>query len=67
MDFKEKAYNVFQMFNDEWALATAGSIDDYNTMTIAWGSMASRTWTTAGRASWTACAWPIRTLTRTRS
>ena len=39
MDFKEKAYNVFQMFNDDWALATAGSVDDYNTMTIAWGSM----------------------------
>ena len=39
MDFKEKAYNVFQMFNDDWALATAGSVDDFNTMTIAWGSM----------------------------
>ena len=39
MDFKEKAYNVFQMFNDDWALATAGSVDDYNTMTIAWGGM----------------------------
>ena len=39
MDFLKKTYNVFEMFNDRWALATAGSIDDYNTMTIAWGSM----------------------------
>ena len=41
MDFKEKAYNVFQMFNDDWALATAGSVDDFNTMTIAWGSIST--------------------------
>ena len=39
MSFQEKKYDVFQMFNDRWALATAGSIEDYNTMTIAWGSM----------------------------
>ena len=39
MDFTKKAYNVFEMFNDRWALATAGDIEDYNTMTIAWGSM----------------------------
>jgi len=39
MDFTEKSYKVFQMFNDQWALATAGTIDDYNTMTIGWGGM----------------------------
>lgn len=39
MDFKEKEYKVFQMFNDDWALATAGTIEHFNTMTIAWGSM----------------------------
>ncbi len=39
MDFKEKYYDVFRMFNDRWALVTAGSIEDYNTMTIGWGSM----------------------------
>ena len=39
MDFAKKSYEVFQMFNDRWALVTAGSIEDYNTMTIAWGSM----------------------------
>ena len=39
MDFRGKSYDVFQMFNDRWALVTAGDIDDYNTMTIAWGSL----------------------------
>ncbi len=39
MSFIEKKYDVFQMFNDRWALVTAGSIENYNTMTIAWGSM----------------------------
>ena len=39
VDFKDKSYDVFHMFNDRWALVTAGGIDNYNTMTIAWGSM----------------------------
>lgn len=39
MDFKEKSYDVFRLFNERWALVTAGTIDDYNTMTIGWGSM----------------------------
>ena len=39
MDFKDKSYDVFRMFNDRWALVTAGTIENYNTMTIAWGSM----------------------------
>ena len=39
MSFTEKSYNVFQMFNNQWALATAGSIDDYNPMTIGWGPL----------------------------
>ena len=29
MSFKEKKYDIFQMFNDRWALATAGSIEEY--------------------------------------
>lgn len=39
MDFRDKTYDVFRMFNDRWALATAGDLNDFNTMTIAWGSM----------------------------
>lgn len=27
------------MFNDDWALVTAGTQDDFNTMTISWGGM----------------------------
>jgi len=38
-DFKGKAYNVFQMFNDRWAVATAGTLDKFNAMTISWGSL----------------------------
>ena len=38
-DFKGKAYNVFQMFNDQWAVITAGTLEKYNAMTISWGSM----------------------------
>ena len=41
MDFKDKSYEVFRLFNDRWALVTAGGIDDYNTMTIGWGSLGS--------------------------
>ena len=31
--------SAFEVFGKEWALLTAGSIDDYNTMTIIWGGM----------------------------
>ena len=39
MEFAKESYEVFQLFNDRWALATAGSMENYNTMTIGWGSM----------------------------
>lgn len=41
MDFADKYYDVFRLFNDRWALVTAGSMEHYNTMTIGWGSMGS--------------------------
>ena len=37
-DYESKNYPVFDMFNNQWALATAGSPAHYNTCTIAWGS-----------------------------
>ena len=40
MNFTEKKYDVFQMFNDRWALVTAGTPEDFNTMTIAWAAWA---------------------------
>ena len=37
--FEMKDYKVFDMFNNQWALVTAGTADHYNTCTIAWGSL----------------------------
>lgn len=30
---------VFDLFDKKWALVTAGSMDDHNTMTISWGGL----------------------------
>lgn len=38
-EFRSKEYNVFEMFNDQWGLVTAGDAARWNTCTIAWGSM----------------------------
>lgn len=29
-NFKQKAYNVFELFDRQWAIVTAGSIEHYN-------------------------------------
>ena len=39
MDYTESGYDVFRLFNDRRALVTAGTLEDFNTMTIGWGSM----------------------------
>lgn len=39
IDFVNNRYDVFKMFNEQWALVTAGNMQDYNTMTIGWGSL----------------------------
>lgn len=38
-NFTSAKYDVFSMFNNQWALCTAGTPDEYNTMTIGWGTM----------------------------
>ena len=38
-DFETKDYKVFDMFNNQWALVTAGDIGRYNTCTVGWGSL----------------------------
>ena len=43
MDFTENSYEVFHLFNDRWALVTAGTLEDFNTMTIGWVSPARYT------------------------
>ena len=37
--FRNKAYDVFNMFDRQWGLATAGTIDDFDGCTIGWGSL----------------------------
>lgn len=39
MEFRDKEYDVFRMFDKQWALATAGTIGDYDGCTIGWGSL----------------------------
>ena len=36
MNFKT---DIFSVFDKEWALLTAGGMEDFNTMTISWGGM----------------------------
>ncbi len=31
--------DIFEQFDKKWALLTAGSENDFNTMTISWGSL----------------------------
>ena len=37
--FEMKDYKVFEMFNQQWGLVTAGDISHWNTCTIGWGSL----------------------------
>ena len=39
VDPKEIAGNAISLFDDGWALLTAGTADKYNAMTISWGEM----------------------------
>ena len=41
--------DIFRLFNQDWALLTAGSIQDYNAMTISWGQLGSL-WGGPGKA-----------------
>ena len=37
--FETKDYKAFTMFENRWALVTAGMLVDFNTCTVSWGSM----------------------------
>ena len=37
--FETKDYKAFTMFEERWALVTAGTLEDFNTCTVSWGSM----------------------------
>ncbi len=53
MDFKA---DVFRIFEKDWALLTAGTIDHFNTMTIGWGGLG----TLWGKPAATVYVKPIR-------
>lgn len=38
MDFKTQPYNAFEMFDQKWALVTAGALSNFNSCTVSWGS-----------------------------
>ena len=48
MDFEEKEYKPFELFRNEWGLVTAGSMEKFNSCTVAWGSMGTL-WTRPGK------------------
>ena len=39
IDIKELKESAAGLFDDKWALLTAGNTDKYNTMTVSWGMM----------------------------
>lgn len=41
MNFLEASDEVFNRFDKQWAIATAGDIDDFDGCTIGWGSIGS--------------------------
>lgn len=39
INIKELKESAVSLFDDRWALITAGSVDSYNTMTASWGAL----------------------------
>jgi len=44
MDAKQAQHQIIDHLASDWGLITAGTIDDYNTMTIAWGETGTMWW-----------------------
>lgn len=42
MNFRDKSYDVFNMFDKQWALATAWTLEDFDGCTIGYGLGNSR-------------------------
>ena len=38
-DLKKEAFQIFDMFDRQWALVTAGSMERFNCCTVSWGSL----------------------------
>ena len=41
MTFHDGQYDVFKMFDKQWVLAAAGTLEDFDGCTIGWGSLGS--------------------------
>ena len=48
-DIKSLNVDIFRIFDSDWALLTAGTMDDHNAMTISWGQLGSL-WGMPGKA-----------------
>ena len=48
-NFLDAKYDVFRKFSEQWAIVSAGKIDDYNCMTLSWG-MLGNVWEHPGAA-----------------
>lgn len=48
-DFRELDYNVFNMFDKQWAIVTAGTMEHFNSCTVSWGSLGN-IWGSAGKS-----------------
>lgn len=48
-DFRELDYNVFNMFDKQWAIVTAGTTEHFNSCTVSWGSLGN-IWGSAGKS-----------------
>lgn len=48
-DIKTLNVDIFRLFDNDWALLTAGTMDDNNAMTISWGQLGSL-WGMPGKA-----------------
>ena len=47
VDLTKEEYKVFDMFKNQWAIVTAGNIEEHNGCTIGWGSLGT-IWTKHG-------------------
>lgn len=47
--FKAKEYKIFELFDKQWAIVTAGAMAHYNSCTVSWGSLGN-IWGRAGHS-----------------
>ena len=48
-DFRNDEFQVFNQFDQQWAVVTAGTLEHFNGCTVSWGSMGNM-WAKDGRS-----------------